>query len=232
MKDFITIEKVLNKKPDEVAKLCGSSLSTYYRYRKGVSAPSVKCLEQLLKSVPELNPEWLFLDGVPVFRKTISNRSTTQKFTVQYEDGSTDAFLSIPFYEFSNNTSPEEEAFIRDNAWDNSGSSILITDNFLKKTGIKSQESVIIAEAGCQSMAPYIPKGSMCLVDTEHNYFTTEGIYLVKIHRAIKFRMIQQLPGGHLRLSTMKAPDSGIGINPDEPGFEILGRVIWVGKHI
>lgn len=231
MKKITEIEKVLQKKPEEMARIFDCSLSAYYRYRNEKVQPNIGCIDNLLKEVPQLNPDWLFNGHDPVYRNTDNQKNSTWGVSLQFENGDSERFSSLPFLQISAPSYAEEGAISLQN-WEEPGSHFILNDSFLKRHFGNSVERIVAVEVNCQVMVPLIPEHSICLVDTGIDRYTDEAIYLVQLHRSIKLKILQQLPSGTLLLSAASSAFPSMELDPHEEGFRILGRVLWMGRHM
>lgn len=232
MKKITEIEKVLDLKPDELAGLTDCSISTYYRYRNGQSKPTVEFFDKIIKAVPKLNPEWLFKSSVPVFKKFDLDNPTRLEIQLYFEEGRAESVIAFPFYILDNNGVLDDEGFMHENEWEKAKETFLLNTRLFDRQIPASPADLIVVEVNCHILAPDIPYGTLCLVDINETKFSAQGIYLVKIHHLIKFRRIQLLTNGSYRLSTNSPLYRDLEVEPEEEGFRIMGKVVWIGRQL
>ncbi len=231
MKNFIEIEKILNTRPEDLANTCGCSLSTYYRYRKGKASPDIRVIENLLEAYPELNTEWLFRGRGPSLKKDFSYSNNGDGFYVYDESGSTITFTSIPYNKL-NSENPDSEGVLLYEDWQQSQDEYIICNNFIEKQVDAKHGALCALKVNSRSMEPTIPEGSLCLANTNITHFIGEAIYLIRVKEFLKLKVLQQLPDGKLRSSSQNSLFPPVEMDPDDLGFEIIGKVIWVGKKL
>lgn len=231
MKNFAKIEKILGVRPEEMAKVCDCSLSSYYRYRKQKALPDVGVIQNLLNAFPELNTEWLFREkGPALITKPLSNNHNNS-FIVHDGEGQPIRFTPLPYFKL-NSDAPESDGTLQFEKWKDRSDTYIISTEFLENHFDTDPANLVVLKVNSQAMNPVIPEDSLCVVNKAINQFVTESIYLIRIKEVVKLKTLQLLPDGSLRLSSPASGFPPYEIQPDDPGFEILGRVIWVGKKL
>lgn len=94
-----------------------------------------------------------------------------------------------------------------------------------------SPENVKLIRASGDSMEPTINDGDRLWVDISNNYYSSDGIYLIRIASSIAVKRIQIGPDG----LTIKSDNVRYGDFPlPESGCQILGKVIyiWNGRKV
>ena len=231
MKNFEEIEKLLEKRPEEMAKTCGCSLSTYYRYRKGKANPDVKVLKNFLEAHPEMNTEWLLRDKGPALKKDLDFDDNKQSFVVHDKKGNSIEFTSIPYFKLNSESQDGEGTLLYDE-WKQSKDEYIICNNFIEIHVDVAKDSVTALKVNTQSMEPTLPEGSLCVVDTGVNRFMGESVYLVRVKEFLKLKVLQFLPNGKLRSTSQNSLFPPVEIDPSDNGFSIEGRVVWVGRKL
>ncbi len=231
MKNFAKIEKVLGVRPEEMAKVCDCSLSSYYRYRKQKALPDVGVIQNLLNAFPELNSEWLFREKGPALITDSHPNNHNNTFIVHDGDGKLIRFTSLPYYKLNTDAS-ECDGTCPIGTWKDTNDHYIISTEFLENHFEEDPANLVVLKVNSQAMNPVIPKDSLCVINKAVNRFVSESIYLIRIKEIVKLKTLQQLPDGNLRVSSPASEFPPIEIHPDVPGFEILGKVIWVGKKL
>ena len=227
MKDYIEIENILGVKPEKMAKLFGCSLSTYYRYRKGKINPDTNTIQNLLNAFPELSPEWLFRGVGPVLKKN----ETSHELTINFGNKETETFVRLPLYSL-NHFIPQNETTAEDLEKGVLDEFIVFSQNFLDQYLEVSTNTLIAVHVSSHTMDPTIPFSSICLVDTSQQQINSESIYLIEFNRVPKLKIIQTVPYGYIRLSSINSIFPPIEIAPEENGFKVHGKAVWMGKRI
>lgn len=208
------LESVLELKPSEMASLGGCSRATYYRYRKGESAPTVQFLNRILKYEKKVNAEWLF-DGKGTVLKNVDDAGYNYKPS---DNKSEVSFYDFPLYKMHSDNGeskllPESISF--------SGEFL----NLLFEKDDYNGAFTMIVEDDC--MMPEVKEGGIILVDNQQVKPYSDGIYVVRYDEFVRVKIVQPLPGNRLMLTTLNKKYEPIIIQKDQDEFEILGRVLW-----
>lgn len=109
------------------------------------------------------------------------------------------------------------------------GSLNIPLQEFKEITNISPANVKLIRATG-DSMEPTINDGDRVWVDTSNNYFTSDGIYLIRIASSIVIKRIQIGPTG----ITVKSDNARYGDFPLQDGCQIVGKVIyiWNGRRV
>ncbi|MFP8489569.1 XRE family transcriptional regulator [Gracilimonas sp. Q87] len=208
------LEEVLDLDPSEMAKICGCSLASYYRYRAGKSVPGWDFLVQIINYDKRVNPNWLLKDSGPV----LNNAAFP----------STDSTIKLPFYKmYEDNISGEGSLSISD--WRSSKEEITICLDIFKFVNIESFDNLIVIKVQCDAMYPDIKPGSITIIDREQKNINLDGIYLIKFTDVIRMKMVQKAPNNKIQLSTINSKYKPMLIPLEELEDNIIGKIIWVG---
>ncbi len=216
------LESVLDMKPAEMAELGGCSRATYYRYRKGVSTPSLDFLNRILKYEKSINAEWL-LEGNG---NVLKNLDGEDKKLSSPLDGK-GSFHPFPLYKMHSDGKNGNDV----DTIVNEIQSISFSKTFLKlllhNDGSMDYKNAfaMVAEDSC--MMPEVKEGGIIIIDNNQITPYSDGIFVVKYDEFIRMKIVQPLPGHKFLLTTLDKKYEPIIVEKDQDGFEILGRVVW-----
>lgn len=104
--------------------------------------------------------------------------------------------------------------------------------DWLASRGLPVKHLAIVEGRG-DSMEPTIPNGSTLLVDTSVNEFKHDGVYVVRMDGHLFAKRLQSGPGGSLLVISDNPRYSPVTIQRDDHnGFQIIGKVVWLGSDI
>lgn len=101
---------------------------------------------------------------------------------------------------------------------------------FKEITSVAAEHVKLIRASG-DSMTPTINDGDRVWVDVSNNFFSSDGIYLIRVASSIALKRIQISPAG----LTVKSDNPIYGDFPlTEDGCQILGKAIyiWNGRRV
>mgnify|MGYP000373737699 CR=1 FL=1 len=103
--------------------------------------------------------------------------------------------------------------------------------DFLFRKG--SPNNMILFRVGGDSMYPFVADGDTVLVDKSQTHLHDGKMYLVRIDDDIIVKWILRKPGQYILRSENKLWDDIIIEKKDESiDFQVLGKVVWIGKEI
>lgn len=224
---LIKLEEALDLKPIEMAEIGNCSRSTYYRYRNGETKPDVEFLLNILNNEKYINPDWLLRDHGPIL-KLKQDQSKMNRFVHSENVDVHD----IPFYTLkiseSNRKNPESG-----DGLESPERYLPLSSTMVKEVVDGKPERLFALKVDTDAMNPVIEKGSIVLADRRQNEPDLDAIYVVKFDNILRINALQRLPGNKLRISSEnpRYKSHVIDLN-QEIDFEILGKVIWMGKKL
>lgn len=222
------LEEMLGLTPQEMAFLCNSSLSTYYRYRNDESIPDVNSLIHFLNIKKMISAEWLLRGNEPAI---IDSKSV-------YTSHKNDSDLSydnvrIPFFKLKPENGNNGEGILSYNEWKKPSVYLSVSKFFIEEILDSKPQFIRTLLLRCDSMNPTIKPGSMIYVDKSITNANSDGFYLVNFDDVIRVKLVQRLPGNKLCLSTVDDKYQSITVNTDSNQvINILGHVVWAGGYI
>ncbi|MEX0660474.1 MAG: S24 family peptidase [Balneolaceae bacterium] len=219
------LESVLGLKPTEMAALGGCSRATYYRYRNGESAPTLKFLNKLLKYENNVSAEWL-LEGDGSILKHTDGITENGNEGISTNSEKQD-FYNLPLRKM--HSDGENKHRLGDNFKGTKSIALSKTllNFLLKKEDFKGYDGAFIMVVEDDYMMPEVKEGGIILVDNKQVKPQADGIYIVRYDDFVRMKIVQPLPGQKLMLTTLDKKFEPIIVEKDQDGFEILGRVIW-----
>lgn len=99
-----------------------------------------------------------------------------------------------------------------------------------KKTS--SQNNLVMFDITGDSMEPIFSGGDVCLVDQGEKTIKSGSYYALRLGDAVHIKKLQRVKG-KVKILSLNKSYKPITINPkeDSNNFEVLGRVLWVGKE-
>lgn len=222
------LEELLGLRPQEMAKLCNCSQSTYYRYRNNESIPDVSALIHFLNIKKMISADWLMRGNEPPIigpkNVHISHKNDIDLF---YDN------VRIPFFKLKPKNGNNGEGILSYNEWKNPSIYLSVSKYFIKEILESKPQFLRALLVGCDSMNPTIKPGSMIFVDRSITSTNSDGFYMVNFDDIIRVKLIQRLPGNKLSLSTVNDKYKSITVDIDSNQLiNILGHVVWAGSHI
>ena len=216
------LERVLGYSPEEMATMGECSRATYYRYRSGDSVPDVLFLNNLLKSVNNINTEWLLKGEKPMLKDSPENKQNNNDPI---------RFINLPLHSMA----PSEkggEGKLELQQLENPSYTLPLCSTFVEDVIKPDSKQLIAIIVQCDSMNPVVKPGSLIVVNTEKKDPSNDGLFLVRFDDEIRMKLIQRLPSQKLLLSTINDKFKSIKLDAEEDNFEIVGRIIWRGSSV
>ncbi|WP_445664328.1 XRE family transcriptional regulator [Fodinibius sp. AD559] len=217
------LEQVLGLSPSEMAEMGECSQSTYYRYRKGESAPDLDFLNNILKNESNINTEWLLKGIHPILKKDSFKNNT--------KNGNPISFLNLPYYSMSPSREGGE-GYMPVEEWENPSHTIPFCSTFINTVVEPDTNNLLAINVKCDSMSPVITPGSLTIVNRDQTDPVGDGIFVVRFDDEIRMKLVQRLPSKRLQLSTINEKFNPIEVRLGENNFDIIGRIIWRGSAV
>ena len=224
---FKDLEELLGKKPSEMAKMGGVSLSTYYRYRNGNSTPDGNFISNILKNEKRINADWFLKNNGPALleiEKDSHKHDKSQQKNLK--------ITHLPFYNMrpANNT---QEGMFPKEEWIKNNVKFPVYDLFINQYLRSKPENLFVLAINCDSMTPEIKAGSIVYVDKTLKNSDSDGIFILMYDNLIRMKVIQQLPGKRVLLSTLNEKYKAVELSTVEfQKIKVLGRIVWRGSMI
>ncbi|MFQ5672982.1 MAG: XRE family transcriptional regulator [Nitrospinales bacterium] len=214
----------------QLSEKIGFPQQTISRIESGQQKPAESILK-ILKYLFNVDRSWLMdgsgeleMDFIPIGRALAGGTDETFLKLIEAHErcrGSAD----IPIY----------------NAWQNPGSGSLDTEKHLvihrewiqNKLGVVPQKLVAVTVSG-DSMEPTLKNGDVILVNLNLGYLMDNAIYVLNVDGTLLVKRIERLVAGGVVLRSdnkLVSPDQNID-NEQAGRLDIVGRVVWFGRHI
>jgi len=174
-------------------------------------------LERIIEKCPELNKNWL-LHGIGPLRLHTSNYQTPYN-RLEYYD--------IPFFkkvEFDHKGKPKPAH--------NPVYTLAVPIYYVDEELNEPPENLFLTRVKNDSMHPTFLKNDIILVNMGVQDPINGSIFLVRINSEIDCKRIQSLPGNRYKLISDNDSYSSYEINPEAEGFDVLGRIEWIGHRL
>jgi phage repressor protein C with HTH and peptisase S24 domain len=194
----------------EIAQALGIHRNTYARYEMGDSVPDVDTALHLLELFPGTNPLWFF-----------TGKGEQLITALQKEDLVADrsAFVSLPPFAVHG---PLTQNY-------------LFRKNWLQEVFSPDLEELVVYLMPYDSMSPTISKGDVAIIDKSKT-LPESGVFLLKYNDAHFIRRLHIAPDHCLiqcdNQDKAKYRDDELSTDDFRAKCVIIGRVVWVGKHL
>jgi len=203
----------------------GVHKNTLSRYERGESLPDAGFLAQLCDRI-KVNAAWLLTGRGPKNAEGTGEPLCPRK---DWNGGplADDRYVYIPLYNVvvsgGNGCFTENEEVVDALAFKN--------DWIRSELKANPKDLVLVNMAG-ESMEPTLGKNDVLLANKRLGVAHTDGIYIVRTGDALLVKRLQFLPGGEMKVISDNPAYEPFMVTPDpESGnFQVIGRVVWVGR--
>ena len=222
------IEEILGLSPLKMAKMGKISQATYYRYRRGVSVPDLKFLNNIINYDNSIRAEWLLRGRGPILN---SDRGSG---LLKDEPSKSDSvsFIHLPLYDMKTEHH-DAEGKLHLNKWKNPKQTLPLCNKFIRDIIDTETDDLFALRIHCDSMAPEVKRGGLVLVDKGQTRMSMDGIFIVSFDKIIRMKLLQRLPNNRVHMSTINKKFDPIVIDLDDNDkFKNLGRIVWAGTPL
>lgn len=110
---------------------------------------------------------------------------------------------------------------------------LMFRRDWLQSHGFLRKDLGVIRSRGA-SMLPTIPDGAVLLVNKRETEIQNGRVYVIRYDRMLHVKRLQRLPGHQIQVVSDNAaeyPPFAVDLS-DGVDFQILGRVVWLGREI
>ncbi|MBW8003054.1 MAG: helix-turn-helix transcriptional regulator [Planctomycetes bacterium] len=187
-----------------LAKASGFSEGTLRKWVRGESEPTRERLITIA-SVAGVRLEWL-----------ATGRGPEQR---QPEDGLPllEGYCTLEWLE-RNDTNPDAPVAFR--------------GDWIEATLKSNRDELALLRIPDDSMEPIVSLSSVVVVDTSEAGAPRDGIYALRVGDNLIARRLQTLPSGEIEVSADNPVFKSFRFLRGDQGVKVLGRIVWVGRHL
>jgi phage repressor protein C with HTH and peptisase S24 domain len=101
------------------------------------------------------------------------------------------------------------------------------------KKGLHKGGLFVVTVRG-DSMEPDLSEGDVVLVDRSRQEISEDGLFVVRMSSWLYVKRLQRLPGGQVRVLSNNPKYAPMEVDPETPEqeFQVIGKVVWVGREV
>lgn len=199
----------------ELARFLTVNASTVATWRKNSSMK----FDRILENAGDINMNWLFYGEEPKWKNDLRIRSRKTDLVTEPE---VPYFKSIRPDTFEGNQPETTDEHIQ----------ISLPSTFIYKELETAPSELFLTRAAGDTMQPTINDRDFILVEKKATRPFAGRIYLVRMDDSLLCKRIHEYPGRKLLLMNDNSRYKHFEIQPDQPAFAIIGRVVWHGRII
>ena len=241
----------LSLKQADAASVLGLSPSTYQNYERDVRAPNTEGWKAFAKN--RINTNWLLTGEGPMLLPGSVSDGALQKAAAlvglaapkgsakwmttddsaqvshAVQELAAPGYIALPLYDSVRAAAGHGAVNTEEQAED----ALIFKEDWIRhELGANPQNLFLIRVSG-DSMEPTLRAGDVVLVDKSASQPDREGIYIMRMGEMLLVKRLQALPGGRIRVTSVKSAFEPWTIGGDNPAddVQIYGRVIWSGRR-
>lgn len=197
----------------DLAQAVEVSDNAIYKWVSGRGQPSIVSLVNLAKAAG-VSVEWLVTGRGP----RAKTKGDSQPMVEAQE------FVSMPRHavRIAGSRAPVQSSQIVDH--------VKFRMDWVVRTLNAQPKNLALIEAVGDSMTPTVSEGDLVLVDLHEARFKHDGLYVLRSENALSVKRVQRQPDGSLAVRSDNPAYEPIIVSADS--ITLLGRVLWLGRHL